>query len=191
MATLFTSDSHFGHANIINLCKRPFVSVQEMDEELIERWNDIVKPEDTVYHLGDFAFRGTPERACEIANLLNGKVLFIEGNHDEELNKAWGFQEFPTRWQRLPLYYEAKVEGQKIVMCHYAMRTWHHDLRGVWHLYGHSHGGLAPLGKSVDIGADVWGFQPVSFEKLKAWMDRQAIHQAPKFEGYVPGEACK
>lgn len=57
--TFFTSDTHFGHANIIRFCKRPFENVEEMNEALIENWNKVVSDDDTVFHLGDFAFGGS------------------------------------------------------------------------------------------------------------------------------------
>ncbi len=57
----FIGDTHFGHANIIKYCKRPFSSAQEMNEMLIKYWNETVEPSDTVYHVGDFAFDGHPE----------------------------------------------------------------------------------------------------------------------------------
>jgi len=189
MATFFTSDTHFGHANIIKLCQRPYASVEEMDAALIANWNEIVKPEDTVYHLGDFAFRAGGKRAAEIAHQLNGTIWITEGNHEEDLLDA-----YKQGWLSgsgihfLPRYHETKIEGQKIVMCHYAMRTWHHDLRGVWHLYGHSHGGLEPLGRSMDVGVDVTGYRPLGFAALKVLMDARPIHSAPKFEGYQPTE---
>ena len=80
----FTSDTHFGHANILNFCKRPFKDVDEMNEELIKRWNEVISKEDTVFHLGDFAFGG-----AEIWNKtlprLNGHIVLILGNH--KINK--------------------------------------------------------------------------------------------------------
>jgi calcineurin-like phosphoesterase family protein len=58
----FTADQHFGHAGIIGLCKRPFRSVEEMDEAMIANWNAVVGPDDEVWHLGDFAYRIKPAR---------------------------------------------------------------------------------------------------------------------------------
>lgn len=76
-----TSDTHFGHANIIKYCDRPFRSTEEMDKELIKRWNSVVKSDDIVYHLGDFGF-GSRERIKELRRQLNGRIYLILGNHD-------------------------------------------------------------------------------------------------------------
>lgn len=76
----FTSDTHFGHRNIIKFCNRPWNTVEEMDNALIENWNKVVKPEDIVFHLGDFAF-ATNGRWKEIINSLNGHIYLIVGNH--------------------------------------------------------------------------------------------------------------
>ncbi len=63
MTTWFTADTHFGHTNVIRYCARPFDSVQAMDETLIENWNQVVRPKDTVYHLGDFTPGGQQKGA--------------------------------------------------------------------------------------------------------------------------------
>lgn len=185
MATLFTSDTHFGHANIIKYCNRPFKSFAEMDNEMVHRWNTVVQPSDAVYHLGDFAFGrdATDEYIANIAHRLNGNVHFILGNHDKNIQRLdWFFESIKP-------YDEIEVEGQRIVLFHYGLRTWHHDLRGVWQLYGHSHGGLPPFGKSLDIGVDSWAYTPVSFEELKKIMDACPLGKHPKFANYIPGEA--
>jgi len=76
--------SLFGHEKIIEYCNRPFDSVHQMDEEMIARWNAVVKPEDTVYHLGDFAFfRGGPDVLKDITRRLNGRKILVSGNHDK------------------------------------------------------------------------------------------------------------
>ena len=79
--TWFTSDTHFGHAKILEFEseKRPFVSLDEMHEVLITRWNEVVKPKDTVWHLGDFCFG---RQNIAIAARLNGVINLIMGNHD-------------------------------------------------------------------------------------------------------------
>lgn len=77
----FTSDHHFGHKNILEYEKeaRPFDTIEEMNETLIERWNGVVRSQDTVYHLGDFAFG---RRNIAIASRLNGRKKLVMGNHD-------------------------------------------------------------------------------------------------------------
>ena len=77
----FTSDLHLGHENCIRLCNRPFSSIEEMDETLIENWNHKVTGKDTVYILGDLIYRSQkpPE---EYLRRLRGKKHLILGNHD-------------------------------------------------------------------------------------------------------------
>ena len=87
MSIFFTSDTHFGHKNIIKFCpwSRGFLSsVDEMNERLIKDWNDAVSPNDDVYHLGDFAFMGR-SATKEMASALNGNIHFIIGNHDKQI----------------------------------------------------------------------------------------------------------
>jgi calcineurin-like phosphoesterase family protein len=182
MTTHFTSDTHFGHGNIIKYCNRPFASSWEMDNEIVNNWNNAVSPTDTVYHLGDFAFgrNANKEYIAKLAKQLHGEIHLIIGNH-EKIAMA-----MPWRFASIKHYDEINVEGQEIVLFHYGMRTWHHDLRGVWHLYGHSHGGLPTFGKSLDVGVDSWKFAPVSFARLKETMDRLPQGKHPEFKNYDP-----
>jgi calcineurin-like phosphoesterase family protein len=76
----FTSDHHFWHTNIIKYCNRPFVSVEEMNEALIQNWNDLVLPEDEVYYLGDFSMAARPVEIY--TSRLNGIKYLVPGNHD-------------------------------------------------------------------------------------------------------------
>lgn len=77
-----TSDTHFNHSNIIKYCNRPFHSVREMDEILIENWNKVVKPTDKVYHLGDVYMKASKGYIESILQRLNGRKRLILGNHD-------------------------------------------------------------------------------------------------------------
>ena len=76
-----TSDHHFYHTNIIKYCNRPFLNIENMNNELIKRWNNVIAKEDIVYHLGDF-FLGNKKEISRIVNLLHGKIRLIMGNHD-------------------------------------------------------------------------------------------------------------
>ena len=75
------SDNHFNHKNIIKYCNRPFSTVEEMNETMIENWNKVVRDEDEVFCLGDFALCGK-DKIIEIGHQLRGRKRLIEGNHD-------------------------------------------------------------------------------------------------------------
>jgi calcineurin-like phosphoesterase family protein len=81
-----TSDTHFGHANIIKYANRPFDSVEEMNEALVENWNSVVKQGDKVYHLGDVTMNS---KALDIMTRLNGRKCLIKGNHDTQRLKFY------------------------------------------------------------------------------------------------------
>lgn len=81
MSRFFTSDTHFGHANIIRLCNRPFKDVNHMNEEIVRRWNEVVSEDDIVYHLGDVAL-GTFADSINYVSRLNGYKILVPGNHD-------------------------------------------------------------------------------------------------------------
>lgn len=183
MTEWFTSDTHFGHANIIKYVKRPFANYREMDEAMITNWNAVVGEYDTVYHMGDFAYGRDAKNwyIQQIAQRLNGQIKLILGNHDKI-----ALSQINNRFASIKHYEELDIRGQRIVLFHYGLRTWHHDLRGAWHLYGHSHGGLPPLGKSLDIGVDAWDFTPVNFTQLRKTMDNRAIGKHPEFQNYDP-----
>jgi len=149
----FTADEHYGHRNIIRYCKRPFDSVEEMNEELIRRHNEVVREKDEVVHAGDFTL-GKNHHAREILSRLKGRHIFLRGSHDR-----WLKEPFTDIWER-------KIKGQYVVVCHYAMRVWPRSHYNSWQLFGHSHGMLEPVGKQWDVGVDNNDFYPVSFEQL-------------------------
>lgn len=165
MSIYLTSDLHLGHKNIIKHSNRPFKTVQEMDEALIGNFNSKVKPDDTVYILGDFAFGDGLKKAEKYFKRLNGNKHLIIGNHDSKHVVA-------LPWESVSPLTEIKIsKSTRLVLCHYAMRVWHHAYRGVYHLHGHSHGTL-PENKSLsfDVGVDVWNYSPVSLEDIKKKM---------------------
>ena len=170
----FTADSHHGHEKIIQLEMRPFATIQEMDETLVRNWNEVVAKGDLVYHLGDFGMGpGLPK----IIERLNGCINLICGNHDN--NNIWKIRKMFCSY--LP-YHEITVDGQKIVLCHYPFRSWHNSHRGSWSLYGHCHGKVPSLGKSLDVGVMCHDWKPVSFERVKEIMAALPgfdIHDSP------------
>lgn len=159
--TFFTADHHFGHRNIIQFCQRPFDSIEEHNAHLIEAWNNIVSPGDTVWHLGDFAYRGDPISARKIFDKLNGIKHLIIGNHDRPAVKN-------LPWASVDKMADITVDGQRIVLCHYGLRVWNAMRYGTLHFYGHSHGNLPGNSQSCDVGVDVWDFAPANLEQIKA-----------------------
>lgn len=179
----FTSDTHWGHGNIIKYSNRPFSSVEEMDVELIKRWNQAVTPQDVVYHLGDFAFADT-DRILRILNQLNGRIHLVLGNHDQTIKKSTEIKSrFATVRDLMDIWIpDTTAPGgkQHIVLCHFPMISWNKMARGSWMLHGHCHGNLTyPFseghGKIFDVGSDVWDYAPVSYERLKREMDSLKI----------------
>lgn len=165
MSNWFTADLHLGHANIIKYCNRPFTSASEMDMTLIQRWNSVVKPEDTVYFLGDFCFAVT-EQAKAYLSQLHGQIHFIEGNHDKS---AFQIKHMFSSYRK---FSEINIENTPITLCHYAMRVFNKSHRGAYHLYGHSHGTLPEddTTLSFDCGVDTNNFYPYSWEDVKRRM---------------------
>jgi len=173
----FTSDQHYQSPSIIRICARPFASVEEMNETMIARHNELVRPGDLVYNLGDIFLgrrsgqnKGLDE-AVQLRKRLTGQQYLILGNHDElakEMKEqfVWSKDLARLRSKGLP-------EGiPDIVLCHYAMRSWEKQVHGSWHLYGHSHGNLPEDGSlSFDVGVDCWGYRPISIEEVREKME--------------------
>jgi calcineurin-like phosphoesterase family protein len=169
----FTSDTHYGHKNIISFCNRPYDDIREMREDLIRRWNDVVEPGDLVYHLGDFAFCDAKE-AADIARRLNGQKYLIWGNHDKSLRKS---KEFMDQWVWAKDFAEIEVEGTKVVLCHFPMLAWNKSHHGSFHLHGHCHGTLKPDpgARRLDAGVDVWDYYPIPFQQVAAEMAKKVF----------------
>jgi calcineurin-like phosphoesterase family protein len=169
----FTSDHHWGHANIIRFSQRPFADVEDMDEALVQRWNGVVKKGDTVYHVGDIFLYKDLQRAHAIRDRLNGQICLIKGNHESVALRM------KDRFAWVKEYAEVKIPdpdapgGERlIVLCHYAFRVWNKSHHGSWHLYGHSHGSLPddPNALSFDVGVDCHDYTPVSYGRVKEIM---------------------
>lgn len=172
----YTADTHFGHKLMISDRidrPRPFASTGEMDEALIRGWNAVVKPDDLVYHLGDFAF-GLHDKARvrSIFERLQGRKVLILGNHDygKTNQVAEAISELP--WEQVTQHLIVNDEGQKVFLSHYAQRTWPGIRRGDWHFFGHCHGSLSSMGRSRDVGVDCEDtrYAPRTFKQLTARM---------------------
>lgn len=159
----FTADTHFYHYNIIKYENRPFGSVEEMNETIINNWNELVDPEeDTVYHLGDISL-GSNKKTDEILWRLNGNIRLIQGNHDK-LSSV-----LKERFDWIKDYYKLKVQGHKIILCHYPIYSWDSKHHGSIHLHGHthtdSHSDFSHPNK-INVGMDCWNFKPVELSEI-------------------------
>lgn len=161
---MFTADTHFGHANIIRFCNRPYRDAHHMGEQLVHEWNRVVRRNQIVFHLGDFAFKNSQTKLIHQRQRLNGEIILIRGNHDNSATERL-FKEVHD-------IAEVTIGKQRIVMCHYAMQVWNASFHGSWMIHGHSHGTLTPNWerKICDVGVDSWGYKPVSFSQLQAEM---------------------
>jgi len=154
----FTADTHFRHWNCVNYDNRPFQSIEEHDETIIADWNHLIGKKDTVYHLGDFCF-GSLKIFDEYIDRLNGKIHLIRGNHDHKHAEKCKFESVSDR--KL-----VSINGQLIILDHYAMRVWPKSHYGSWHLYGHSHGNLEedPNSLSFNVSINATDYKPISYD---------------------------
>lgn len=176
----FTSDTHFGHENIIKYCNRPFKNVNEMDEELIRRWNATVPEDGVVFHLGDFASGGSKE-INNVIHRLNGVKYLILGNHDLKFIR----QGFLNLFEHVSQQMYIRVGGQTIVLNHNPFLAYGGSYKDVWQLFGHVHSGprsktgldnarlkyLFP--RQYDVGVDNNDYHPVSFAEVKVKIEAQ------------------
>lgn len=188
----FTADQHFGHANIIKFCERPYDYVEQMDDALIAKWNAVVGPEDVVFHLGDFTLGGT-EVAERYFGQVQGRIgiLANEWHHDKRWIDQHLYQYYPPRGiqvesgvvksasgygvELLPPMVVFEMPWHKdgkhplaITLCHYPLAEWDRKHYGAWHLHGHSHGkhqhNYKPdeLAFILDVGVDAMGGFPIN-----------------------------
>ena len=160
----FTADTHFGHDNIIRYCKRPFTSVDDMDETIINNWNSVVTDNDTIYILGDFLFRANRlDLVYNKLKVLNGNKILIKGNHEKQ---ALNIQAKYNFFNKVSYYEEIRYNDVKICMFHYPIEEWNNKHHGSIHLHGHTHGNSPIVKNRFDVGVDVNNFSPISIEEI-------------------------
>ena len=178
--TYFTADLHLGHQGIIDHCYRPFTSVEEMDNTIIDNINHVVKPKDALWVLGDFSLRSFSHVQAYRDRIKCSTVHLVRGNHD-----GLTVTQYKTLFTSVSELKEIKVEQQRITLCHYAMRRWNKSHLGSWHLYGHSHGCLNGNGTlSFDVGVDARCYSPLSFEEVAHLMRNMEIMGAKAEENH-------
>lgn len=182
-----TSDTHFGHLRILELCDRPFDSVDEMDAALIDAWNSVVGPDDVVVHLGDLAL-GTIAESLPSTASLNGRRYLIPGNHDRvssTYDRGRQLERFTplyeaAGWTVLPEQVTAEVGGSEVLLSHFPYEGDSHgedrhvDARpadtGLPLIHGHVHEEWAERGRMFNAGVDVRGYAPVPVAAVEQWL---------------------
>lgn len=166
MEIFYTSDLHMNHQLMSNI--RGYSTKEEMNEEIIETWNSVVKPKDYVRLLGDVFF-GNSIKGKELLYKLNGNISLILGNHDDDYGKYYErFLEVELmKYIKIPDMDAPNGKYRKVVLCHYPLTSWRSSNHGSFHFHGHTHGSLHSYGLNrVDAGWDVWK-KPVPYEDLK------------------------
>lgn len=168
MSEIFViSDTHFGHENIIKYCDRPFNDYIEMDEHIIRKWNNIVSPQDKVYHLGD-VYMGKSHYCDEILHSLNGKKRLILGNHDNGKDQVLlrHFQKIVV-WRMFPEF--------GLLLTHVPVHQ--NSLRKngrndapdceLTNIHGHIHNNPSPEGPYRNVSVEVINYTPINIEELR------------------------
>lgn len=159
----FVADTHFNHESILKHCKRPFETIEEMNEKIIDNWNSIINKHDRVYIIGDFAFCNH----AKFADKLKGKKHLIKGNHDEMSQECY------SRFESVSQIKEIEINKRIFVLCHFPLRTWSECHQGSIHLFGHCHGREITNNLSFDVGVDTHNFIPYSYEEVMSMVNKR------------------
>lgn len=178
----FTGDLHFGHENVIRFDNRPYKSVDEMNEDLIQKWNNKVSPGDIVYVLGDLIWKTYNESAADLIKRLNGQIILIKGNHDRFLHNAKakkalsGIKDYDLIDVTLN-----NNDIKKVFLSHYFTPFYNSHFYGGIHLHAHSHNtqehfeelriakDLNERGfpnKIYNVGCMHWNYEPVTLDEI-------------------------
>ena len=191
----FTSDLHFGHENVLRFDNRPFSSVEEMDAELVRRWNEKVGKGDLVYVLGDLIWKSRNGDAHNLIRSLNGQIILIKGNHDRFLHNAQakaalaGIKDYDDICVTLE---DGSV--RRCILSHYFIPFYNGHRHQAIHLHGHSHFTdeadlelkmATELNESgfkneiYNVGCMYWDYAPVTLAEILSQTVRAS---APKYE---------
>jgi calcineurin-like phosphoesterase family protein len=166
-----TSDLHIGHEKIIQYDKQSYTDIYQRDQDIVEKWNEVVRPRDTVFLLGDIGFLAPMDYIYSIVSSLNGKKLFLKGNHDSKAQ----IRMFEELGEYLGLMAEVSIRKQMVTLCHYRMDFWRQSNKQSWHLHGHSHCCLPDQKHKMtyDVGINGNGMKPLSFSEIKTIMSKK------------------
>lgn len=165
--TFFISDTHFGHENILKYDNRPFDTIEDHDIVLFKNINTVLQPGDTLWHLGDVAWN---QRSYDwfFAHLKEDiNIRLIRGNHDNRGSLPW----------LVPVdVAEIKVNNHRFFLSHYPHLSWPNRYHGALHLFGHVHGNLQGVGRSMDVSANMIGYKPISADEVIKKLSTIPLH---------------
>lgn len=164
------SDTHFNHENILDFKDglgrkiRPFGSVDEMNERMLTRWNEVVKPGDIVYHLGDVAF-GSREDFCKLWPKFNGSKRLIVGNHDDiRFLSSGGFFKKVSMWRVFSEF--------GLVLTHVPMdmtpKDGNYKPPYTHNVHGHIHHNKSPTDRHFNVSVEAINYTPMHIEEIAA-----------------------
>jgi len=196
MTTWFTADLHFGHRNMVNWRNKRgcnFADADEMNEFIIERYNSVVKPDDEVYLLGDLVM-GTIADNLPLLERLNGTKFSTIGNHDRPFDcKPHRYQEWIDKYQEVGVKFVSDFmwcdSFGSFSASHFPFSGDHTDRerfldrrpvdKGQWLVHGHVHEAWRVNGRQINVGVDVWDFEPVSLEQIQYIMANNGVYSPP------------
>ena len=162
----YISDLHLFHNRILEKFNRPFSSVEEMHEMIINNWKNKVKADDTVYILGDVGMYH-PKEIGNILNNLPGHKILITGNHDFKNIHSGSYKKV---FDKITSYLEIEDNGRNVILFHYPIEDWNGKYRKYYHLHGHIHNNeesLSQKERRFNVSAEVVDYTPVSLDELE------------------------
>lgn len=165
----YIADLHFGHEKIIQIDRRPFTTIGEMDEKMIKYWNQSVDKKDEIYILGDFAYRNEHDYSWYLER-LKGKKHLIIGNHDYRILKD---QKAQAYFESIHHMKSVKDNNREIVLFHYPILEWKGYYQGSLHLFGHIHefshviyDHICHQPNMYNVGASIIDYRPASLGEI-------------------------
>ena len=166
----FTSDTHFSQQRTLDLSRRPFIDTFDMDEHLIENWNNTVSPFATVYHLGDFG-------DLTKARYLNGNIILIMGNYEYKdagkdvkayiRNTKKQYPYFQDILEDKPKENTVEINNETVYMTHKPVNC----IKDKWNIFGHIHGRNMMKEYGFDVGVDAHNYTPLTLRDAQFFLN--------------------
>ena len=158
------------------MCNRPFENITDMELQLIEKWNNKVNDDDTIYILGDFSFKAQKTKAIQILKKLKGHKILIKGNHDKYVGQRDFDECFDGIYDMLQVKEENKIQ---ITLCHYPIASYPGMHYGAKMIYGHIHNHYLPVKNMYCVSVECINYEPITFEELVKLYENKELEELP------------